>query len=180
MHALRQAPTDGPQRLFFALWPDERTRGALIRHLRHPDAGGRPVPSGHLHLTLAFAGTVRPAQAEQLQRRAAAIVESAFSMQLDWIDHFPEARVQWLGPRRVPEALQRLASRLCAYCREAGVALAEAPFRPHVTLQRHIRRPLRGQVAPAPFWPVKDFVLVESGAQGRPGPYRIRARWPLR
>ncbi|WP_420427825.1 RNA 2',3'-cyclic phosphodiesterase [Algiphilus sp.] len=179
MHTVRGVPPDARRRLFFALWPDERTRSALLRYRRQPDAGGRPVPSDHLHLTLAFAGTVSQAQAQHLHQMAAEVRAFAFALQLDWIDHFREARVQWLGPRRVPDALPHLASALCALCREAGVDLSEAPFRPHVTLQRHICRPLCGPVAPAPFWQVEDFVLVESGAHGKPGPYRIVARWPL-
>ncbi|WP_290566973.1 RNA 2',3'-cyclic phosphodiesterase [Algiphilus sp.] len=166
--------------MFFALWPDAPLRDALCRYQRHPDAGGRPIANCQLHLTLAFAGRVSPAQGQGLRDAAATVTERRFFLSLDWLDHFRATRVQWLGPRRPPDALLRLAAVLRGHCRAAGIAQPEANFQPHVTLQRQIRRPLRGAVAPALGWWVDHFVLVESGAQGRAGDYRVVSRWPLR
>lgn len=170
---------DARRRVFFALWPGEAERAALQRYVHAVDTGGRPVPPAQLHLTLAFAGTVTTAQLDQLTAGAGAVEGSRFLVQLDWLDHFQGARVQWLGPSTAPDALHRLAGGLTRVCENAGVALRPGPFRPHVTLHRHVRRPVRGAVAPALPWPVRDFVLVESGSGGRPGSYRVVARWPL-
>jgi len=137
------------------------------------------VPRAHLHLTLAFAGTVSATQYEQLVRGAAATACAPFMLQLDWLDHFLGARVQWLGPSTVPDALPRLAGALGQVCDGAGVTLPASDFRPHVTLHRHARQPVRGPVAPALAWPIRDFVLVESGTDGRPGRYQVVARWSL-
>lgn len=172
---------DGRRRVFFALWPGEAERLALQRFVHALDTGGQPVPRAHLHLTLAFAGTVTAVQMEQLTAgaAAAAVGGSRFLVQLDWLDHFQGARVQWLGPATAPDALRRLAGALTRVCENAGVVLRSGPYRPHVTLHRHVSRPVRGAVAPALPWWVSDFVLVESGSGGRPGGYRVVARWPL-
>ena len=52
-------------RLFFALWPDETTQGALYRTGKwmHKHWGGRLMRRDTLHLTLAFLGSM---PAEQL------------------------------------------------------------------------------------------------------------------
>ena len=48
------------RRVFFALWPDEETRRALLRATRSAvrRCGGRATPSDNLHVTLAFLGPV--------------------------------------------------------------------------------------------------------------------------
>ena len=45
-------------RLFYALWPDEPLRERLAEAARDAvrQSGGRPVPAGNYHLTLAFLG----------------------------------------------------------------------------------------------------------------------------
>ena len=52
-----QAPS---RRLFFALWPDEDMRQAMLHAIRKAAraSGGRPVPAANLHVTLAFLGAV--------------------------------------------------------------------------------------------------------------------------
>ena len=94
-------------------------------------------------------------------------------------DGFDAAGVQWLGPSRAPESLTALVAQLQTVCREAGIALPDEPFRPHLTLRRRVVQPARMSV-PAVQWSVHDFALVESGSAGRPGAYRVTARWPLR
>jgi hypothetical protein len=49
---------DRPQRLFFALWPDEAVRQRLLLRARQADSlalrQGRVVPYANFHLTLAY------------------------------------------------------------------------------------------------------------------------------
>lgn len=166
-------------RVFFALWPDDASRDAALQLRSRYSAPGRDVPRAHLHLTLAFAGTVSAAQVAALQQAANAIDAAAFTLTLDRLDGFDAAGVQWLGPSRAPETLTALATRLQTVCREAGIALPDEPFRPHLTLRRRVAQPVRIAV-PAVQWAVHDFALIESGSAGQPGTYRVTARWPLR
>lgn len=166
-------------RVFFALWPDEVLREALTRLRARRSAPGRNVPRAHLHLTLAFAGTVTATQLAALRRAADSVRAPPFALRLDRLDGFEAARVQWLGPSQPPEALRTLAGQLQQGCRQAGIALTDDDFEPHVTLRRDCRIPIREAVAPIE-WPVSDFALIESGQAGRPGAYRMLARWPLR
>src|SRR5690606_7943609 len=48
----------GLRRIFFALWPDDATRGAIERACRQAvrRSGGRPTAKRNLHLTVAFLG----------------------------------------------------------------------------------------------------------------------------
>jgi 2'-5' RNA ligase len=172
-------PPDRRHRVFFALWPDKALREALAGQRARCTAPGRDVPLSHLHLTLAFAGTVATAQLDALRRAADAVRAPPFVLQLDRLDGFEAARVQWLGPSAPPESLQTLARELQQGCRQAGIALREEDFQPHVTLRRNCRKPIRKAVA-AIAWPVSDFALIESGQAGRPGAYRVLGRWPLR
>ncbi|WP_043765733.1 RNA 2',3'-cyclic phosphodiesterase [Algiphilus aromaticivorans] len=166
-------------RVFFALWPDDAPRDAAVQLRSRYSAPGRDVPRAHLHLTLAFAGTVSEAQVATLQQAANAIDAAPFSLTLDRLDGFDAAGVQWLGPSLAPESLTALVAQLQTVCREAGIALPDEPFRPHLTLRRRVTQPVRMAV-PAVAWHVHDFALIESGSAGRPGAYRVQARWPLR
>ncbi|MBS0003448.1 MAG: RNA 2',3'-cyclic phosphodiesterase, partial [Thioalkalivibrio sp.] len=58
------------QRVFFALWPDAGLRASLSALARGMSANGRPVPTEHLHLTLAFPGTVPAGTVAEMQGRA--------------------------------------------------------------------------------------------------------------
>ncbi|HVS77409.1 MAG TPA: 2'-5' RNA ligase family protein, partial [Steroidobacteraceae bacterium] len=66
------APREPTRRLFFALWPDEAMRQAMIQAIRKAAraSGGRPVDPGNLHVTLAFLGSVP-------QRRLPELAEAA-------------------------------------------------------------------------------------------------------
>lgn len=172
-------PLDRRHRVFFALWPNAAVRDTAVALRAVHAAAGRDVPAAHLHLTLAFAGTVKAAQLATMRSAADAVRAPPFVLQLDRLDGFEAARVQWLGPSAPPESLQTLARELQQGCRQAGIALREEDFQPHVTLRRNCRKPIRKAVA-AIAWPVSDFALIESGQAGRPGAYRVLGRWPLR
>lgn len=70
---------DAPNRLFVALDVDEATRGHLA-HLAQALAettGGRAVPTGNLHMTLCFLGTVDPTAVPELTRALAECAAAA-------------------------------------------------------------------------------------------------------
>ena len=166
------------RRVFLGLWPDEVTRDALYALARQLDGPGRRVPREHLHLTLAFAGTVPAEQADCLRVRIHELRSDPIPLTLDRLGHFARPRVTWLGPADPPPALGTLAEQALGLCRECGIQADERPFHPHVTLRRHARPPAT-DTPPVPIhWQAATVVLIESGQEGRPGPYRILAQTP--
>lgn len=169
---------DCRHRVFFALWPEPTVREAAIALRAAYAAAGRDVPAAHLHLTLAFAGNVDTTQLAALRNAGDSGHVPPFALSLDRLDGFAAARVQWLGPSAPPTALGTLARQLQQRCRDAGIALPDEAFRPHMTLRRRVSEPERKAV-PAITWRPRDFALIESGSAGQPGAYRVLARWPL-
>ncbi|KTG16185.1 MULTISPECIES: RNA 2',3'-cyclic phosphodiesterase [unclassified Guyparkeria] len=170
--------TSPKQRVFLALWPDEATRGALHHLARGLDLGGRPVPRGHLHLTLAFPGTIDSARAACLAERLDSLRFDPIPILLDRVGHFDRARVAWAGPSRCPEELHRLAERARGLCLACGIATDGRPFAPHVSLRRHAHAPREPVLDEPIHWFADRLVLIESGSHGRPGPYHVLAGLP--
>ena len=168
----------GKRRVFLALWPDESTRGALHHLARGLDLGGRPVPRAHLHLTLAFPGTIDAPRADCLAARLPSLHFDPIPILLDRVGHFEGPRVAWTGTSRPPRELDQLAARARGLCLACGVATDDRPFEPHVSLRRHARPPAGPELAEPIHWFADTLALIESGSHGHPGPYRVLARWP--
>jgi RNA 2',3'-cyclic 3'-phosphodiesterase len=167
------------QRVFFALWPDDHLRARLAALARRMDANGRVVPAEHLHLTLAFPGSVASEVVAAMISRADTIEVPKIPLRLDQLGYFRRPRVAWLGPSEPPPELDALAAAVQGICQECGVPMEDRPFRPHVTLRRFVTRFHPVPVEPME-WSANGMVLIESGRGGRPGPYRVLRVWPLR
>jgi 2'-5' RNA ligase len=172
------APRLNRHRVFFALWPDDATRGAISRATRAAvqASGGRPIAKERLHLTLAFLGELTDAGLA-VARGIPPIEVAAFDLALDAIGVWPESRVLWLAPLVPPAALADLETRLWSRLDAAGFEAEDRVYRPHVTLARRAR-PIEATVE-AVHWPVRDLALVESFPAGRNVHYEVLARWPL-
>jgi RNA 2',3'-cyclic 3'-phosphodiesterase len=166
------------QRVFFALWPDDGLRAALSALARSMPANGRPVPDAHLHLTLAFPGTVNAETVAEMSARADALRAPAVSLVLDRLGWFSRPRVAWIGPEQVVPELEDLAAELRGVCRASHVSMDDRVFRPHVTLRRFVTRFESFDVEPLE-WRPREIVLVESGQGGHPGPYRVLRSWSV-
>ncbi|MFO8005284.1 RNA 2',3'-cyclic phosphodiesterase [Thioalkalivibrio sp.] len=166
------------QRVFFALWPDDRLRSRLAAVARGMTANGRLVPAGHLHLTLAFPGTVSTEVVATLISRAAAIAGPPIPLRLDRVGYFPRSRVAWVGPSEVPLELEALAAWLQGIGRDCGLRMEDRPFRPHVTLRRFVSHFEAVPIDPLD-WFADRVVLIESGQGGHPGAYRLLRSWLL-
>lgn len=165
-------------RVFFALWPDDALRVRLAALARSLNANGRPVPPAHLHLTLAFPGTVGAPVLGALIAQGDAVRAPRCKLVLDRLGYFPRPKVAWLGSSGPVPLLEDLAARLRWACEVCGVKMEDRPFRPHVTLRRFVTRFEPGPVEPVE-WSAREMVLIESGQAGQPGPYRVLRSWPL-
>ena len=166
------------RRVFFALWPDDATRSALVRATKRAVqiCGGRPIAKERLHITVAFLGAV---SAERLEsaRGAAPVAVGAFDLTLDLLGVWPQSRVLWIAGRDVPPELNALESELWSRLAERGFEREPRIYRPHLTLARRAR-PIEEDVEPV-IWRVTDLALVESLPDGRNVHYEVLERWPL-
>lgn len=168
------------RRLFFALWPDQATRQALVRATRKAvrRAGGRPVPPHNYHITLVFLGNQPGALFDEIVAAGRRVNAPPIELWLDTFHCWPRPRVFWFGPAKFPPALTRLSADLWTQMETLGLARDRRVLQPHVTLVRKVQR-LPELAAPKPVqWPVGEFSLMES-MDGDPGPeYCVVARFP--
>jgi len=164
--------------VFFALWPDDATRSALLRATRQAvqDCGGRPIAKERLHLTVAFLGELTPAGLA-LARSVPPVRVGAFDLTLDAVGVWPESRILWAAPLDPPAALGDLEATLWDGLATQGFVPADRVYRPHVTLARRAR-PIEATVVPV-RWGVGDLALVESLPDGRNVHYEVLERWAL-
>ena len=168
------------RRLFVGLMPqpgeDERLAAAVSR-LRH---GGRPVPAGNLHLTLAFLGHLAPGPGEAAAEALGAVEAPAFRLELATVGHFPRARVLWCAAVPAPGALYRLQGRVAHALSQAGVTLESRPFTPHVTVARKVARYRGPGALGAPVrWTLREFRLVASQTLPQGARYETVRAWGL-
>lgn len=170
-----------PQRVFFALWPEERVAAALYTSARriHAQTGGRLMRRDSLHLTLAFLGDQSPERVETLRELAATLRGEAFELLVARAGAWQRGRIVWGGPEVTPPPLAALAEELAAALRAEGFAVEARPFAAHVTLVRNGHQPPSREIDPPVSWPVGDFALMRShlGAEG--ARYECLGRWPL-
>jgi RNA 2',3'-cyclic 3'-phosphodiesterase len=177
--------------VFFALWPDEAQRAALVhataKALRA--CGGRPVAAANLHVTLCFIGSVPLVQAAELgavgRQVAASRSTAAGPVTLDFerLEHW--ARPQLLcaltaAPESAqPSAAPDLARALGRRCAAAGFSPDLKPFRAHVTLARKVLKArIEARIRPV-RWEFASFALVESRTLASGPLYSVVESYPL-
>lgn len=161
-------------RLFFALVPDAALRAALGERAlaMARQIGGRAVPPGNLHLTLAFIGEVEAARVAALESIHATLSTEPFTLTLDRIGEWHHAGVAWIAPGKVPPLLAALQARLNAALAAEGFAVESRPFRPHVTLVRRRARPLADTGCEPLTWRIERVALMLSEPVGSAIRYR--------
>lgn len=167
------APKTEPLRLFFALWPDDATRAALMQ-LQAP-IRGRITPYEHLHLTLAFLGQQPVSLLPTLKDTLLHLQAPAADLVLDRVGYFVRNRIAWAGMHETPRALQHLYRALAEALINQGIAFdSYSPFTPHVTLVRDALPP--PDLAFAPIrWHANRVVLVRSDTRVEGNHYEVIA-----
>jgi 2'-5' RNA ligase len=163
-------------RLFLALWPDDETRARLARVAR--DWSRRPIAAAKLHMTLYFLGACTVDQQQCYSEVLSGISCEGFEISMNYLGGSRRSQVQWLGSSDPPAALVGLVDRLGRALARCGYQVEKRPFVPHVTLSRHVKKPLIKAGLPAISWLVRDFVLAESVVDENGAHYTVRARWP--
>jgi 2'-5' RNA ligase len=170
----------GTRRLFFASWPDETLRAAVLSAMEPVRAtvSGRSVPGAELHVTLAFLGRRPESELPLLIAATRELPGGAFRLRFTSIEYWPRPRVLAAVADRGGAAAAALAAALWQRLGRLGLEPEARPFRAHITLVRGAR--VAALPALAPFdWPVDSVTLVES--QSGPGVrYRPLATSELR
>jgi 2'-5' RNA ligase len=164
------------RRLFFALWPDEAQRAALIEAtgetVRH--CGGRPVPESNLHVTLAFLGRVpepRLADLSDLAQRAATTFPGdalPLGIVLQGFEYWAKPQVLAVLERGAlaqpapTSGAPQLARTLTTTTGAAGFSPDLKPFRAHVTVARKVARAPHLREMLEVRWRFDSFALLES------------------
>lgn len=160
-------------RLFYALWPDDATRTALMR--LQTGLPGRKIPYDDLHVTLAFLGAQSVTTLTLLKEILDGLQTSAPMLTLDRVSYFKKNRIVWAGMHAVPHALLMLQRDLVSELEEKRVSFdRQLDFTPHVTLARDALAPSDAAFTPI-VWQADEMALVESvtGAEG--AHYRVLA-----
>ena len=180
-------------RLFFAIELPSEVQAELGRlNPRDDNRDYRWSEPSLLHVTLAFLGEQPTEQLEVLKQvgTAAAGASRQGVLRLGEAGSFGSRRaprVLWVGLDGDLQAVSDLQTRLAAGLRQAGFALEDRPFRPHVTLARR-RDQARG--GPPAGWPPSDrprhpvfamdrLTLFESRLSPRGPTYTPLFQFPL-
>ncbi len=76
-------------RIFFALWPRDSVRRAIIQQVGPLlQSHKKVVPRANLHLTLAFIGNIEIARLKDYRQAAETVQASAFDLTLDQVGTF--------------------------------------------------------------------------------------------
>ena len=169
--------TDHPtRRIFFACWPSDQIREALVQRRRLIEGvSRRQVPDHNLHLTLLFLGNQPASRLEEIQSVAGDISSRSFAFNLDHFGWFRGARVAWLGGE-APAAARELVDALSRAMGDLGLNFDSRPFHPHVTLFRQVRQRPDFPHPPPLAWPISEFALIESISSK---PYQVLRKWPV-
>ncbi len=154
------------RKLFFALWPDQEAREALVR-LQQP-VRGRLIPPEKLHLTMAFLGQ-QPADAlPVLLGILETMPVTELRLVVDCYGYFRRPQIAWAGPSEPPAALMELQAGLMEKLVTAGFSAAtHGEFKPHITLAREAKEAPEVFVFDPVAWNVSGLSLVESMPDGR-------------
>jgi 2'-5' RNA ligase len=171
--SVTDTPPGKPLRLFYALWPDDATREALLA--MQMQVRGRRTKAGHLHATLAFLGEQPLEHLPLLEELLAGLPNDAITLQIDRIGYFKRKRIVWAGSHAVPDTLINLQLALAQALTQQGIEFDRRnDFTPHITLARDAEPPSDRPFEPF-TWGVRKIALVRSLQEGGRLDYRVLA-----
>jgi len=176
-----------PRRLFFALWPTEAMRAALLAvtgEARAALADARLIPAENWHLTLAFLGSVASSALDTVSRAASEVAHQVrlggrIEFRFDHLEFWARPQLACASARDPSPAAEALAQALREALLRAGFAPDLKPFRAHVTLARKVLHSPRALVLSPVTWSFGEFALIDSRTAPLGSLYSVLATWPL-
>ena len=128
-------------RLFYALWPPDKVRQAIVEALSRLPAqlDGRVMQTENLHATLHYVGQVTESTKDCMHAAAQSVEAEGFQLNLDRLGLFPKAKIFWMGAQNTPDQLMQLHKKLGTALEDCGFVTDERAFAPHLTLLRKCR-----------------------------------------
>jgi len=165
-------------RLFFALWPDNKTQSSLYHVARQfNNEKIRLVKKSNLHITLEFLGEVSEYDQQQLIDQANLIKAEPFEIKLSNVGWWKKPGVLWVGPQHIPQALTNLAESIKQIVEQQGLETDKRSYKPHVTIARKVKQVQLTKQSFDIRWQVNSFVLVESKSTDMGMVYQIVQKW---
>ena len=166
-------------RLFFALWPDEEVRHALLHWQTYNlPSDVRWQHRDDFHLTLHFLGNVEASRLPDLVKLGERAPDTGFGVVLDEVGYWKRPRVLWCAPSSSGASLAGLHRYLAEGLEALGLRVETRPFKPHVTLARNVKAPPEHRPLAPISWTVRELALVASVPGAAPH-YRRVHRWAL-
>lgn len=157
-------PGTKPIRVFFAVSPTQLIQKQLTHQakLLEPLCGGRRIKMPHLHLTLVFLGDVCVQRIEPLRQIIKKLSAKKFVMVLDQISYWKHNQIVYLHAKQFPAELFALVDALQATLSEAGFTFDHRVYKPHITLFRRAIHPVNTNLINPIYWPVNQWLLLQS------------------
>ena len=168
-------------RLFFALWPSDEVRQAIVEALSRLPAqlDGRVMQTQNLHATLHYVGQVTESTKDCMHAAAQSVKAEGFQLNIDRLGLFPKAKIFWMGAQNTPEQLMQLHVKLGTALEDCGFVTDKRAFALHLTLLRKCRGPVPAETGFSIPWRVEEFVLVESITYKEGIKYQVLERYSL-
>ncbi len=148
-------------RYFFALWPDNSIREAIINSSFQLSLTGRKTAKPNLHITLVFMGKLKSSQLSRVIQQAKRIACQKFQLYLNHTGYFKNNQIAWLGLKSIPDKLLQLHRQLIESTDHCSITINKQVYKPHMTVSRNSTIS-RTQLIKPIKWQVNDFVLIES------------------
>jgi 2'-5' RNA ligase len=165
-------------RLFFALWPDDDTRQAIVG-LSHVIGAKdfKGVQPYNLHVTLVFLGQVDKETDMLIRQSVADLAVQPFTLSFDSLSYWKIPGILCLTSQQpVPKEAMILTAALKTAVEKYGLQTDARPYIPHITLARHAWNLPDVQIEPI-NWRSEAFCLVESCSEPEGVFYKVRERW---
>ena len=165
-------------RLFFALWPDNKTQSSLYHVARQfKNEKVRLVKKSNLHITLEFLGQVSEYDQRQLIEKSNHIQVEPFELELTSIGWWKKPGVLWIGPQHIPQSLTNLVESIKQIVEQQGLETDKRSYKPHITIARKVKQDQLPEQSIDIRWQVNSFALIESKSTDMGGVYQIVQQW---
>ena len=165
------------KRLFFALWPNNETRGQIDKFnqtIKSEDL--KKVQRDNLHVTLVFLGNVDNKSEVILRQNVESISIQPFELQFDQLNFWQKPRILCLATQQYDTQLSILVNALKKAAEQCSIKTEKRPYQPHITLARKARTKIEVK-APRIKWQAQSFCLVESCSTTNGVHYQVLQNW---